>query len=107
MIEKPFRVGGNTVSGKLLKSVNDNELSIRCVRRRVLLLHWPLAKACTTPVYATVKKRRADQEYTTKIESHNPVKVYHLPLEEVWEKYGKPGEILRPERQIKKEPMKW
>lgn len=107
MIEKPFKVDGNTVSGKLLKSVNENGLSIRCVRRRVLLLHWPLAKACTMPKQGTVKKRRAEQGYALKIESKSPVKTYHIPLEDVWEKYGKPGEILRPERQIKKEPMKW
>lgn len=94
---KPFYVRGQRIDGDLLMQCEKNGLTKNNVGNRVLVQHWTLEEAVSTP--KGVNRRPKKRPFERKPLSVNgEVKSYFLPLETVWKLYGKPGEIKYPER---------
>lgn len=92
---KPFTVQAHRIDGDMLDQMEKNGLSKNNVVNRIVVQRWDISDAVGVPKGGERKLRRKDE---LKRYPQNNVRSYFMPLDEVWGKYGKPGEIRYPER---------
>jgi hypothetical protein len=99
---KPFYVRGKRIDGDLLMQCEKNGLTQNNISNRVLVQHWTLEQAVSTPkgVNRRPKKRPFERHHST---VNGEVNIYFMDLDECHKKYGPPGKVLYPERLRQKE----
>lgn len=95
---KPFTLKGQCVDDELLEAAQKNKLTQSQIRSRVYLLSWTIEAACKTPI------GQKPVISSSPASTANPVKHYFLSsaeLAEVWQKYGRPGQLIKDYSQSK------
>ncbi|MCO7177036.1 hypothetical protein ACFP7A_01315 [Sporolactobacillus kofuensis] len=99
---KPFHVRGKLVDGELLKQMEQNHLNQSNVSNRVIVQHWTLEEAVSTPKGEGRRtNKRPFERHLSK--ANGEVKTYFMDLDECHKKYGPPGKVMYPERLRQKE----
>jgi hypothetical protein len=99
---KPFRVRGKLVDGEMLKQMEQNHLNQSNVSNRVIVQHWTLEEAVSTPKGKGNRPKK--RPFERKLLSVNgEIKTYFMDLDECHKKYGPPGKVMYPERLRQKE----
>lgn len=97
---KPFTVQGHRIEGEMLILMEKNGLNKNNVVNRISVQRWDISDAVSVPKGGERKFRRKDELQPRS--DKNKVYRYFMPLDEVWDKYGKPGEIRYPDRGVSK-----
>jgi hypothetical protein len=99
---KPFYVRGKRIDGELLMQCEKNGLTQNNISNRVIVQHWTLDEAVSTPKGKGNRPKK--RPFERKLLSVNgEVKTYFMDLDECHNKYGPPGKVMYPERLRQKE----
>jgi hypothetical protein len=99
---KPFYVRGQRIDGELLMQCEKNGLTKNNIGNRVLVQHWTLEEAVSTPKGENRRpKKRPFERHHSK--ANGEVKIYFMDLDECHKKYGPAGKVMYPERLRQKE----